>query len=203
MLQRPSPRLILASASASRRALLQAAGLVFTVQAAYIDEAAAKREARASGASAEHTALRLADLKAAEIALRDRDALIIGADQILVCEGEWFDKPADVTTAASHLRALRGRTHSLATAVACHHGPRRIWYEVVTPCLTMRHFSHQFLEEYLELEGSAVTGTVGAYRLEGRGIHLFQAVDGEHSAILGLPLLSLLNFLREQQVLIE
>lgn len=203
MLQRPTPRLILASGSASRRALLQAAGLVFVVQPAHIDEAAVRNQARATGAGAEQAALRLADLKASEIARGDPEALVIGADQILVCEGEWFDKPADVATAAAQLRALRGRTHSLATAVTCHQGARRIWHSMAIPHLTMRWFSEQFLESYLELEGSAVTSTVGAYRLEGPGVHLFQAVSGEHSAVLGLPLLPLLSFLREQQVLIE
>jgi nucleoside triphosphate pyrophosphatase len=203
MMQRPIPGLILASASGSRRSLLEAAGLVFAVLPADIDEVAVKGQARAAGVSAEATALRLADLKAAEVARGNSEALVIGADQILDCDGAWFDKPADMRAAAAQLRALRGRSHSLATAVTCHQGATRVWHALASPHLTMRHFSEQFLESYLELEGAAVTSTVGAYRLEGRGVLLFKAVEGEHSAVLGLPLLPLLNFLREQQVLIE
>jgi septum formation protein len=203
MMQRPIPGLILASASGSRRSLLEAAGLVFAVLPAGIDEVAVKGQARAAGVSAEATALCLADLKAAQVARGNPEALVIGADQILVCDGAWFDKPTDMRAAAAQLRALRGRTHSLATAVTCHQGATRVWHALASPHLTMRHFSEQFLESYLELEGAAVTSTVGAYRLEGRGVLLFKAVEGEHSAVLGLPLLPLLDFLREQQVLIE
>ena len=203
MLQRPEPRLILASASVSRRSLLEAAGLVFTVQPAGIDEVAVRCEARAIGISAEETALRLADLKAAEIARRHPEALIIGADQILICDGAWFNKPADLATAAAQLRSLRGRTHNLATAVTCHQGGTRAWHRVASPRLTMRVFSDRFLDSYLAAEGEAVTGTVGAYRLEGRGIHLFESVDGDHSTILGLPLLPLLAFLRRTGHLVE
>src|SRR6266536_1052978 len=122
MLQRPSPRLVLASASASRRALLQAAGLIFTVQPAQVDEAEVKRTARAKGALASETALLLAELKATCIARRDAEALVIGADQILVCGEDWFDKPDDAAAAAAQLRALRGRTHELVTAVLCQQG---------------------------------------------------------------------------------
>jgi septum formation protein len=203
MLQRPSPHLILASASASRRALLEGAGLVFAIIPAGIDEAPVKQTGRSVGAGAEKTALRLADLKAAQVAQNEPEALVIGADQILVCAGVWFDKPADVAAAAAQLRSLRGRTHSLATAVTCHQGATRVWHEVVSPRLTMRQFSDRFLEQYLALEGTALTSTVGAYRLEGRGVQLFSAVSGEHSAILGLPLLPLLGFLRERHILVE
>jgi nucleoside triphosphate pyrophosphatase len=196
MLQSPSPSLVLASASHSRRALLEAAGLVFIVKPADIDETAARREALAVGEDAEQAALRLADMKAAEIAVRLPECLVIGADQILVCSGVWFEKPVDLAAAATQLRALRGQTHSLATAVTCHQGEKRLWHAVVSPSLTMRHFSERFLQGYLTLEGLSVTSTVGAYRLEGRGAHLFEAVDGDQSAVLGLPLLPLLGFLR-------
>jgi septum formation protein len=198
MLQSPGSGLVLASASTSRRALLEAAGLAFAVQPADIDEAAVRGVARAEAASAEQAALRLADLKAAEIARRVPQALVIGADQILVCDDAWFDKPADMPAAAAQLRALRGRTHRLATAVTCHRGTTRLWHAIASPRLTMRRFSEAFLASYLALEGSTVTGTVGAYRLEGRGVHLFAAVDGDHSAVLGLPLLPLLAFLRSE-----
>ena len=179
----------------------QAAGVAFAIQPAQVDEAEAKRVARMDGASAEEAALLLAGLKASQIALSEPDALVIGADQILVCDDEWFDKPIDVTTAAEQLRTLRGRTHALATAVLCQRGGERLWHHVARPRLTMRPFSDAFLAAYLAAEGSAVTTTVGAYRLEGRGIHLFERIEGEHSAILGLPLLELLGFLRRHSVL--
>ena len=201
MFQLPTPRLVLASASKSRRALLAAAGLAFEVRPADIDEAAVKRDARAEGMGAEVTALLLAELKASAVALREPGALVIGADQILACDGVWFDKPADAAAAAEQLRALRGRTHTLATAVVCQQGELPLWHRVARPSLVMREFSDTFLAAYLAAEGSAVTTTVGAYRLEGRGIHLFERIEGEHSAILGLPLLELLGFLRRHGVL--
>jgi septum formation protein len=202
MLQRPAPQLILASASVSRRALLASAGLAFEVRPAGIDEAAVKRAARAAGSSAETAALRLADLKAAAIARQEPDALVIGADQILVCDGVWYDKPGDATDARVQLGALRGRTHVLATAAVCHEAGSQVWQDVATPRLTMRDFSDRFLDAYLAAEGAAVTDTVGAYRLEGRGAHLFEAIEGDYAAILGLALLPLLSFLRQRTVLV-
>jgi septum formation protein len=198
MLQRPVPRLILASASASRRALLAAAGLRFDVQPADIDEAAVKRVARAADA-----ALELATLKARRIAEREPDAVVIGADQILVQAGEWFDKPPSVAAAREQLCALRGRSHVLATAVVCQQGARWVWRHVAEPRLTMRGFSDDFLDDYLRAEGDDVTSTVGAYRLEGQGIHLIASVEGEHSAILGLPMLGLLAVLRDEMILLK
>lgn len=201
MLQRATPRVILASASASRRALLAAAGLTFDVRPADIDEAVIKRDARAAGVSVEQAALRLADLKAAAIGRCEAEAVVIGADQILVCEDTWHDKPFDVAGARRQLRMLRGRRHVLATAVVCHQRGCRVWHHAVAPCLTMRDFSDDFLDSYLAAEAGSVTSTVGAYRLESRGVQLFDAIEGDHSAILGLPLLPLLSFLRRQGVL--
>jgi septum formation protein len=152
------------------------------------------------GGSAENAALLLAELKAGQISLLEPDAVVIGADQILVCGDEWFDKPVDAATAADQLRVLRGRTHTLATAVVCWQGGHPLWQHVARPCLTMRQFSDTFLAAYLGAEGGEVTTTVGAYRLEGRGVHLFERIEGEHSAILGLPLLALLAFLRRHGV---
>ena len=200
--QRPVPELILASGSSARRALLVAAGLNFTVKPADIDEGKVKREARGAGVDAASTALRLAELKAQAVAHDNQQSLVIGADQLLVCEGAWFDKPADVASAAEQLRRLRGRAHELITAVACYQGDERLWHHVVAPRLEMRHFSDGFLDSYLEREKGAVTTSVGGYRLEALGVHLFETIDGEHSAILGLPILPLLRFLRKRGVLI-
>jgi septum formation protein len=201
MLQAAEPQLVLASASLSRRSLLEAAGLRFEVAPAHIDEAEVKRAAQAEGMSAGDTSLALADLKAGRVSGRDPRALVIGADQILVCDGSWFDKPADSAAARVQLGELRGRPHSLATGVVCFHGGERVWHHLTEPRLVMRQVSDAFLDEYLAAEGDAVTSTVGAYRLEGRGIHLFERIDGDHSAILGLPLLPLLGFLRQHGVL--
>ena len=199
-LQAASPKLILASASRSRQALLTAAGLNFDVRAAHIDEGEIKRSARAEAVSADDTALLLAELKAHRIARPNPDALVIGADQLLVCDDRWFDKPADLAEARQHLLSLRGRSHTLVTAVVCQRGDQRIWHHIAHPRLRMRAFSDAFLASYLQAEGNLVTSTVGGYRLEGFGLHLFDRVEGEHSAILGLPMLALLGFLRQHGV---
>ncbi len=202
-LQAATPALLLASASAARRTLLERAGLRFAVEAAAVDEDAVKRAARADGAGAAETALLLADLKAQRVARRHPDALVIGCDQLLVCGEAWFDKPRDIAEARAHLLALRGRAHVLMTAVLCRRGQQRLWHHVARPRLTMRGFSDAFLDAYLATEGERLTATVGAYRLEGTGIHLFDRVEGEHEVILGLPLLPLLGFLRQHGVLSE
>jgi septum formation protein len=200
-LQASGPRLLLASASAARRGLLEAAGLRFEARPAHVDETALKEAARAEGRSAAETALLLAEAKALRVARRDPEALVIGCDQLLVCGDAWFDKPADLSSARDQLIALRGRTHALVTAVVCQTGERRLWHTVAAPKLTMRPFSDAVLEAYLALEAAHVMTTVGAYRIEGPGIQLFDAVEGDHGAILGLPLLSLLGFLRQHGVL--
>jgi septum formation protein len=201
-LQAEAPRLVLASASASRRALLEQARLRFSVQAAAVDEAGVKRSARAAGATAAEVATTLAELKARRVARRDPLALVIGCDQMLVCGDRWYDKPVDVPDARTQLQALRGRSHELMTAVVCCCGEQRLWHHIARPQMTMRNFSDAFLDAYLAAEGTAVTTTVGAYRLEGLGVHLFDAVAGEHAAVLGLPLLPLLGFLRQHGVLL-
>ncbi len=202
MIQRADPRLLLASASAARAAVLTAAGLRFTVQAAAVDEAAIKASAQAEGLPPDEAAMLLADAKAVRLARRHPEALVLGADQLLVCEGRWFDKPADLAAARGHLLALRGRPHELVTALVCWRHGGRVWQHLARPRLTMREFSGEFLDAYLAAEGEAVLASVGAYRLEGLGAHLFREVRGEHAAILGLPLLPLLGFLRDHGVLL-
>ena len=199
--QAAMPRIILASASTARRAVLQAAGLDFEAVAAAVDEEAIKQAAQAEAIPPADAALMLADAKAERIARRNPEALVIGCDQLLICDGRWFDKPVDVAAARSHLEALRGRSHTLVTAIVCHRHGRRIWHHVATPKLVMRDVSDRFLDAYLETEAEHVTGSVGAYRLEGPGVQLFSAVEGEHAAILGIPLLALLGFLRQHGVL--
>jgi len=200
MIQRDDPPVVLASQSATRRALLERAGLRVEALPAHVDEAALKEACRAEGIPPEDAALILAEAKAERIARRRPDALVIGCDQLLVCkldDGErWFDKPADLAAARAQLQALRGRTHRLVTATVVWRSGERVWQDVTTPRLTMRSFSDVFLDAYLGAEGEAILSSVGAYRLEARGVHLFSRIEGEHSAILGLPLLPLLGFLR-------
>ncbi len=200
MMQAGAPPLILASQSTVRAALLAAAGLRFEARPARVDEAAVKQACQAEGADAADAALTLAVLKAQRV--RDPDALVIGADQILVCGDAWFDKPDGPDGARTQLRALRGQPHRLVTAVVCLRGGREVWRHVAEPRLRMRAFSDAFLEEYLAAEGDAILSCVGAYRLEGLGAHLFEEVEGEHAAVLGLPLLPLLGFLRQHGVLV-
>jgi septum formation protein len=206
-LQAAVPALILASASSARRAVLAAAGLQFEAVAASVDEAMIRESAHSEGLTAKETALLLADAKAARIASRRPEALILGADQILTCQMDgverWFEKPVDPRAARAQLRLLRGRVHSLVTALVCWRDGSRVWQHVAVPCLEMRDVSDAFIDAYLAHEGDAVLASVGAYRLEGLGVQLFRSVEGEQAAILGLPLLPLLGFLRDHGVLLR
>jgi septum formation protein len=186
-------RLILASGSAARRAMLAAAGVKVSILPADVDEAAMKASAPAAF---EAVALDLAAAKARRIAAVAPGALVIGADQILVCDGKRFDKPETIEAAARHLNTLRGRTHALVTAACVVQDGQTLWSHIETPQLTMRHFSDAFLADYLAAEGGAICGCVGAYRLEGPGLQLFERIEGDYFTILGLPLLALLGFLR-------
>jgi septum formation protein len=188
--------LILASASPTRAWLLATAGVEVRVEPAAVDEEAVKQIFWATGCAAVECALALAEAKACRVAGRHDRAFVIDADQILVCDGLWFDKPSDLGAARAQLKALRGRSHELATAACVVQNGTRIWHTVRQPHLLMREFSDIFLDDYLAVEGTAVLGTVGAYRLDGRGVQLFERVEGDHFAILGLPLLELLEFLR-------
>jgi septum formation protein len=198
----PKPEtLILASASAARAALLRAVGIAFRVEPSAVDEAVIKRAYRAAGDDARACAMALAEAKAAAIAAKHPEALVIGADQILVADDDWFDKPADLDQAAEQLRLLRGREHVLVTAACVRRRDTRLWSTVSTPTLTMRSFGDEFIAEYIAAEGDAVLGSVGAYRIEGRGVQLFSRIEGDHFAIIGLPLLELLEFVRDRGVL--
>jgi septum formation protein len=194
-------RLILASGSRYRMALLAQAGIVAEAVPPMVDEVDVKMAALADGVAPEDAAMLLAALKAERVAQKHPEALVIGADQLLVCEGRWFDKPPDLDAARAQLRALRGRTHELVTAVLCQRGGQRLWQHLARPRMTMRSFSDAFLEGYVALEGETLTTTVGAYRVEGPGVQLFDRIEGEHAAIIGLPLLPLLGFLRQHGAL--
>jgi septum formation protein len=198
----PTPEpIVLASASTARATVLRAAGIGFTVDPAAIDEAPLKRRMHAAGEPAIACALGLAVEKARHVSVRHADALVIGADQILALGSDWFDKPGDLQQARTQLGRLRGCTHTLATAVCVVRAGEALWRGTSVPQLTMRRFGDSFLDDYIAAEGESLLGSVGAYRLEGRGVQLFSRITGDHFAILGLPLIELLEFLRERGAL--
>jgi septum formation protein len=191
--------LVLASKSAARRALLAAAGLAIEVKPAAIDERAV--EARAGTAGAEEAAALLAREKAAAVATAIPDRVVVGADQTLTLGERRLSKAADRPAAREQLRALRGRTHTLHSAVAVVRDGKVVFEHVDAAHLTMREFSDAFLERYLDTVGDAALASVGSYQLEGAGIQLFERVEGDHFTVLGLPLLPLLGHLRQAGLL--
>lgn len=192
--------LVLASASAARAKLLAEAGIEVLVDPASIDEAPIKAEARRNHRDASECAQLLAETKAMSIAPRHPGGLILGADQMLECDAQWFDKPADIDDARHQLQALNGRQHALVSAVTVVRDGKVLWRAVDRSLLTMRHFSEVFLEHYLSVMGKRVLATVGGYELEGLGAQLMTRIEGDYFAILGLPLLPLLEFLRREGV---
>ena len=195
--------IVLASASPTRAGLLRAAGISVMIDAAAIDEAEVKASLRAARAEPGAIAQTLAELKAQRVSRRHAGSLVIGADQILECDGMLFDKPADPAAARIQLLALRGRAHRLVSAVVLVRDGQRLWHHVDRADLKMRDFSTSFLDRYLESADQAALSSVGAYQLEGIGAQLFAAIDGDYFTILGRPLLSLLDILREQGVLLS
>jgi septum formation protein len=198
-----APKIVLASASAIRRTLLANAGIACEVDPGAVDEDEIKRAMKADGAPAAVVAETLAEMKAMRVAPRHPGALVFGADQMLDCNGVWFDKPADREHAIAHLTALAGRTHRLISALVCVRNGARIWHHTATASLTMRPLSRAFIDRYLDAAGPQALQSVGAYQLEGLGAHLFSRVEGDYFTVLGLPLLAMLAFLREHGVVAE
>ena len=189
------PRLVLASKSPARQALLRHAGLDFETMTAPVDERAL--ESRLGTADPAHLAAHLAVAKARSVSLAHPEAFTIGADQVLSLEGAILHKPADMADAAARLRALSGRTHSLLSAVALLRDGQTLFSTVGVAHLTMHALSAAEIDNVLALEGPAILSSVGAYRLEGPSVRLFAAISGDYFTILGLPLLELLAALRQ------
>jgi septum formation protein len=194
---------LLASASPYRRKMLQDAGLSFDVMTANVDEPALKREflARAPKPSAGAIASALAQAKAEAVSRTRRDALVIGADQVLIVGDDLLDKPGSAAAARAQLARLRGKTHRLISAVSLAQAGAALWTHVDEANLTMRAFSDTFLDGYVAEAGERLAGIVGAYEIEGRGIQLFERVEGDHFTIIGLPLVPLLAELRSRGVM--
>ena len=194
-------RLVLASGSTVRAKLLIGAGLTFDARPSDVDEGALKKSN--NGLAANDLAEILAHAKARAISKDSMEALVIGADQILECEGQIYDKPVGEKGVRSHLRSLRGRVHQLVSAVCVAEGGEIVWSHTALANLTMRDFDDIYLEHYIRRAGPEVQSSVGAYRLEDIGIQLFELVEGDYFTILGLPLLPLLAFLRQRGILVS
>jgi septum formation protein len=197
-----SPSLILASASAVRATLLKGAGLDFSIEDSRLDEEALKQgfAGGESEAGTDALALKLAEEKARAVSQAKPEALVIGADQILSCDGRRYDKPKSMGEARANLLAFRGRPHILHSGVALVAKGSVLWSHSAQARLTMRDFSDMFLDEYLAIAGEKVMKSVGCYQLEGPGVQLFDKIEGDYFTILGLPLLPLLDELRRHDV---
>jgi len=189
------PNIILASGSKIRRQILTDAGVDFEVVTKPVDESAIKLSMLEDGAALKDIADALAEAKSMRVS-RQLPGLVIGADQIMVMNNTLFDKPRSIDEAKKRLLMMRGKTHFLIGAVVICEDGMPVWRHMSKTKLTMREFSEDFLDKYLEAEGDALLLSVGAYRFEGRGSQLFSNVEGDFFSILGLSLLPLLDFLR-------
>lgn len=192
-------RLVLASASQSRAALLTAAGVAFTADPADLDEAALMAALR--GADAATVAATLAQKKALHVSARHPGALVLGGDSVIDFDGERLSKCATLDQAKALLARLSGKSHLLVSAAALAKDGALLWTHA-SPCrMAMRHLSPQFLDNYIAAEGTAILSSVGCYHYEGRGSQLFDTVEGDYFSVLGLPLLPVLAALRKEGVL--
>ena len=192
--------IVLASQSASRRAMLDAAGIDYVAQPARVDEDGVK--AAMAAAPPRDIADALAELKAIKVSQAYPQSLVLGSDSIVaLADGALLDKPATHDEAAAHLRAMSGGTHDLWSAAVIAEGGRPVWRHVERARLTVRALSADFIDAYLDREWPAIAGCVGCFRIEGPGVQLFAALDGSHFTILGMPLLPVLDYLRVRGVL--
>jgi septum formation protein len=195
------PVLVLASASEARAELLRRSGLSFRIDPARIDEREVTAAALARGDDAPGVAISVALAKAKAVAARHPGALVLGADQLLLCDDIYFNKAADLGDARRVLQALRGREHQLISAAVVVRDGERLCETAATARLAMRDFSDTFLDHYLAWVGRAALGSVGCYQVEGVGVQLFERIEGDHFTILGLPLLPVLQCVRTHGVI--
>jgi septum formation protein len=186
---------ILASQSASRKAMLEAAGVPFEAVPANIDERAI--EASQAGKPPDVIALLLAEQKAFAVSCEHRQALVLGSDSLVAVDGKRFDKPASREEAAAHLRFFSGRVMYLHSAAALVRDGATLWTHAAVASLHVRKMSEDFIASYLDAEWPAVAGCVGVFRIEARGVQLFEEIEGDHFTVLGMPLLPVLGALRE------
>jgi septum formation protein len=198
MFEQQKTKIILASNSKIRAELLENTGLSFEIQPANIDEAAIREIFRTEEMDPADVAEVLAETKATEISKKNPDALVIGCDQILALGDEIFEKPKNRDEAQSALFKLRGKTHTLISAVVLVKNNEVIWRYSENANLKMHEFSPEFLGQYMALCGDKILSSVGAYQLESFGIHLFEEIKGDYFTVLGFPILALLKFLRSK-----
>ena len=192
-----SNKIMLASKSKSRRKTLEDAGLIFETVSSGVDEDEIKAKMSKAGATFKQIAEALAREKALTVSKKHPDSLIIGGDQILACEGKYYDKAKNINEARNHLKSFKGKTHELITSIVLVRNGEVIWKHTSRLRLSMRDFSIEFLEEYIEKAGDALLQSAGCYFIEGLGIQLFSNIEGEYYAIQGMPMLALLKKLRE------
>lgn len=195
-----SQTVILASGSKIRKQLLEAAGVRFDVKVARVDEGSIKASLLSEGAKPNDVADVLAEMKARQISSQMPDGLVIGCDQVLVCNGKIYDKATTLDDAREVLKELRGQAHSLLSAAVIYEKGSPVWRHTGRAQLVMRNFSDDFLEEYLSSDDELLH-SVGCYRLEDAGVQLFSRIQGDYFSVLGLPLLEILDFLRTRGVI--
>jgi septum formation protein len=194
--------LVLASQSASRRAMLDAAGVAHEALPALVDEASAKESLLGEGTSPRDLADALAELKALKVSRMAPQALVLGGDSLVALDdGTLLDKPESRGQARDHLQRMSGKTHDIYSAAVIAEGGRPVWRHVDRARLHVRPLSEAFIESYLDLEWPAIAGCVGCFRIEGRGVQLFHRTEGSHFTILGMPLLPILDYLRTRGVM--
>ncbi len=193
--------IILASASEIRQRLLRNAGVCFESRTARIDEAMIRDSLLAEGAQPRDIADALAEFKAQKLATSENDALVIGCDQVLEFQGRILSKPENIDQARDQLETLRGKEHQLLSAVVVFDAAKPVWRHIGKVHLTMRNFSDEYLESYLTRNWERIRHSVGGYKLEEEGVRLFSGITGDYFTVLGLPLLELLSYLSEREIL--
>lgn len=193
---------VLASTSASRRAMLDAAGVAHQAVSSGVDEEPVKAALIAAGAGPRDLADKLAELKAVKVSSRLPGALVLGGDSVMaLADGSLLDKPVSRENAADHLRRMSGGTHELWSAAVIAQDGASVWRHIERARLRVRSLSEAFIEQYLDAEWPAISGCVGCFRIEALGVQLFSRIDGSHFTVLGMPLIAVLDYLRTREVL--